>query len=53
MLALVGDDMQAQRCALMLIAPEPDHLYLAAARGVAPHIYVSAKEAAAHLRDPD
>ncbi len=38
MLALVGDDMQAQRCSLMLIAPEPDHLYLAAARGVAPHI---------------
>ena len=23
---------------LMLVAPEPDHLYLAAARGVAPHI---------------
>jgi hypothetical protein len=38
LLALVGDDMQAQRCSLMLIAPEPDHLYLAAARGIAPHI---------------
>ncbi len=38
LLALVGDDMQAQRCSLMLVAPEPDHLYLAAARGVAPHI---------------
>lgn len=38
LLALVGDDMQAQRCSLMLRAPEPDHLYLAAARGVAPHI---------------
>ncbi len=38
LLALVGDDMQAQRCSLMLQAPEPDHLYLAAARGVAPHI---------------
>ncbi|MCC6243076.1 MAG: GAF domain-containing protein [Gemmatimonadaceae bacterium] len=38
-LALVGDDMQAQRCSLMLLAPEPDHLYLAAARGIAPHIF--------------
>lgn len=38
LLALVGDDMQAQRCSLMLVAPEPDHLYLAAARGIAPHI---------------
>jgi putative methionine-R-sulfoxide reductase with GAF domain len=38
LLALVGDDMQAQRCSLMLMAPEPDHLYLAAARGIAPHI---------------
>lgn len=38
LLALVGDDMAAQRCSLMLRAPEPDHLYLAAARGIAPHI---------------
>jgi len=38
LLALVGDDMQAQRCSLMLRAPEPEHLYLAAARGVAPHV---------------
>jgi hypothetical protein len=38
LLALVGDDMQAQRCSLMLRAPEPDYLYLAAARGVAPHV---------------
>jgi putative methionine-R-sulfoxide reductase with GAF domain len=38
LLALVGDDMQAQRCSLMLRAPEPDHLYLAAARGIAPHV---------------
>lgn len=38
LLALVGDDMQAQRCSLMLRAPEPDHLYLAAARGIAPNI---------------
>ncbi|MEI6738852.1 MAG: GAF domain-containing protein [Gemmatimonadaceae bacterium] len=34
LLALVGDDMQAQRCSLMLVTPEPGHLYLAAARGI-------------------
>ncbi|MFL5575356.1 MAG: GAF domain-containing protein [Gemmatimonadaceae bacterium] len=38
LLALVGDDMQAQRCSLMLRAPEPGMLYLAAARGIAPHV---------------
>ena len=38
LLALVGDDMQAQRCSLMLRGPEPDTLYIAAARGVAPHV---------------
>ena len=38
LLALVGDDMQAQRCSLMLRAPEPDHLFLAAARGIPPNI---------------
>lgn len=38
LLTLVGEDMQAQRCSLMLKAPEPDHLYLAAARGIAPNI---------------
>jgi hypothetical protein len=38
LLNLVGDDMQAQRCSLMLLAPEPGYLYLAAARGLAPHI---------------
>jgi hypothetical protein len=38
LLALVGDDMQAQRCSLMLRAPEPDTLYLAAARGLLPHV---------------
>jgi GAF domain-containing protein len=38
LLALVGDDMQAQRCSLMLQAPEQGYLYLAAARGLAPHI---------------
>ncbi len=38
LLALVGDDMQAHRCSLFLRAPEPDTLYLAAARGLAPHV---------------
>ncbi|HVE77302.1 MAG TPA: GAF domain-containing protein [Gemmatimonadaceae bacterium] len=38
LLALVGDDMQAQRCSLMLRTPERDSLYLAAARGLAPSI---------------
>ena len=38
LLAMVGDDMQAQRCSLMLRAPEPETLYLAAARGLLPHI---------------
>ena len=38
LLSLVGDDMQAQRCSLMLRAPEPDTLYLAAARGIAPNV---------------
>ncbi|HEU5175151.1 MAG TPA: GAF domain-containing protein [Gemmatimonadaceae bacterium] len=38
LLALVGDDMQAKRCSLLLRAPEPEMLYLAAARGIAPHI---------------
>ena len=38
LLAMVGDDMQAQRCSLMLRAPEPEELYLAAARGLLPHI---------------
>lgn len=38
LLALVGDDMQALRCSLFLRAPEPNLLYLAASRGLAPHI---------------
>lgn len=38
LLALVGDDMQALRCSLFLRAPEPQTLYLAAARGLAPHV---------------
>jgi len=38
LVALVGDDMQAERCSLLLRAPEPGVLYLAAARGIAPHV---------------
>lgn len=38
LVALVGDDMQAERCSLLLRAPEPGALYLAAARGIAPHV---------------
>jgi hypothetical protein len=38
LLTLAGEDMQAQRTSLMLVAPEPGMLYLAAARGIAPHI---------------
>jgi hypothetical protein len=38
LLGLVGDDLQAQRCSLFLRSTEPDTLYLAAARGLAPHI---------------
>jgi len=43
LLALVGDDMQAMRCSLFLRAPEPDTLYLAAARGLAPHVHEGAR----------
>ncbi|HEX9562866.1 MAG TPA: GAF domain-containing protein [Gemmatimonadaceae bacterium] len=45
LLALVGDDMQAQRCSLMLRAPEPEALYLAAARGLLPHILLGQRTA--------
>ncbi len=39
LLALIGDDMQAQRCSLMLRSPsEPNTLYLAAGRGLPPHV---------------
>jgi len=43
LLALVGDDMQCQRCSLLLRAPEPDHLYIAAAKGIAPNITEGAR----------
>ncbi|MGI8496075.1 MAG: GAF domain-containing protein [Gemmatimonadaceae bacterium] len=39
LLALVGDDMQAQRCSLMLRVPDtPSQLYIAAAKGISPDI---------------
>jgi putative methionine-R-sulfoxide reductase with GAF domain len=38
LLSLAGEDMQAQRCSLMLVAPDGDTLYLAAARGLSPEI---------------
>jgi transcriptional regulator with GAF, ATPase, and Fis domain len=43
LLALVGNDMQAQRCSLMLRAPEPGTLFLAAARGVAPNVQMGSR----------
>ncbi|OYV73724.1 MAG: hypothetical protein B7Z72_01860 [Gemmatimonadetes bacterium 21-71-4] len=38
LLSLVGDDMNAERCSLLLRAPGEDALYLAAARGIAPNV---------------
>ena len=38
LLSLVGDDMNAERCSLLLHAPGEDALYLAAARGIAPNV---------------
>jgi hypothetical protein len=38
LVALVGDDMQAQRCSLMLVDPGTDGLYLAGGRGLSPDI---------------
>jgi hypothetical protein len=48
LLALVGDDMQSQRCSLLLRAPEPDHLYIAAAKGIAPNITEGARVKIGH-----
>ena len=41
MVALLGDDMQAQRCSIMLRAPEPNTLYLAASRGLPPDVPIA------------
>ena len=38
LLALVGDDMHAHRCSLMLRSPDGESLYIAAARGIAPGV---------------
>jgi hypothetical protein len=38
LLSLVGDDMQAQRCSLLLRAADANSLFLAAARGIAPGV---------------
>jgi hypothetical protein len=35
---LVGDDMHAHRCSLMLRTPDGESLYIAAARGIAPGV---------------
>ncbi|MEJ7809238.1 MAG: GAF domain-containing protein [Gemmatimonadaceae bacterium] len=38
LVALLGDVMQAQRCSIMLRAPEPYQLFLAASRGLPPAV---------------
>src|SRR6478672_1257288 len=38
LLSLVGDDMHAHRCSLMLRTPDGESLYIAAARGLAPGV---------------
>lgn len=40
LLNLVGEDVQAQRCSLMLVDPDNGMLYLAAFRGLAPNVEV-------------
>jgi GAF domain len=45
LLALVGDDMHAQRCSLMLKSADGESLYLASARGIAPGIVDGARVA--------
>jgi hypothetical protein len=43
LLSLVGDDMQAQRCSVMLRARDAGWMYLAAARGIAPGVAEGAR----------
>ena len=45
LLSLVGDDMHAQRCSLLLRSPDAAFLYLAAARGIKPGISEGARVA--------
>ncbi|MBK7907850.1 MAG: GAF domain-containing protein [Gemmatimonadetes bacterium] len=48
LLALVGDDMQSLRCSLFLVGKEPGTIYLAAARGLAPHVQIGKVVAIGH-----
>jgi putative methionine-R-sulfoxide reductase with GAF domain len=48
LLALVGDDMHSQRCSLLLRAPEEGHLYIGAARGIAPNVTEGARVKIGH-----
>ena len=48
LLSLVGDDMHAQRCSLMLRTPDGESLYIAAVRGVAPEVTEGARVAIGH-----
>lgn len=48
LLALVGDDMQSLRCSLFLVGKEPGTIYLAAARGLAPHVQIGKVVALGH-----
>lgn len=43
LLSLVGDDMHAHRCSLLLRAPEDGFLYIAAARGIMPDVHEGAR----------
>jgi putative methionine-R-sulfoxide reductase with GAF domain len=43
LLNLAGEDMQAQRCSLMLVEPGTETLYLASIRGVAPDVQLGAR----------
>ncbi|HET8771950.1 MAG TPA: GAF domain-containing protein [Gemmatimonadaceae bacterium] len=48
LLSLVGDDMQALRCSLFLVGAKPETMYLAAARGLAPHVQMGKVVAIGH-----
>jgi len=48
LLALVGDDMNAHRCSLMLRTPDGEALYIAATRGVAPGVMEGSRVAIGH-----
>lgn len=43
LLSLVGEDLHAQRCSLMLRCPDADTLYIAASRGIAPGVAEGAR----------